>query len=91
MRENEENSIRCGGTNIDFKCVKCGSKSFIIGPVSIPINRTMVEDFPATECLKCGEKWLDSERIAELEKYLSSLDIVPAVMTNEQVLWLEKK
>ena len=86
MRENEENSIKCGGTNIDFKCVKCGSKSFIIGPVSIPINRTMVEDFPVTECLKCGKKRLNSERIAELEEYLSTLDIVPAIMTNDQVL-----
>jgi DNA-directed RNA polymerase subunit RPC12/RpoP len=76
---------------MDFKCFNCGSKSFIIGPAAIPIGKTMVEDFPATECLKCGEKWLDSERIAELEKYLSSLDIVPAVMTNEQVLWLEKE
>mgnify|MGYP007058200762 FL=1 len=51
----------------------------------------MIEDFPATECLRCGQKRLNFERIAELEKYLSTLDIVPAIMTNEQVLWLEKE
>ena len=71
---------------MNFKCVNCGSKSFIIGPTPIPINRTMVEDFPVTECLRCGQKRLNSERIAELEEYLSTLDIVPAIMTNDQVL-----